>query len=68
MQLAVLVGTTPQVIQHLETKAKRRPYSIDVEKLAGMLQTTVNDLFPVATTRPGTSDDPADNETAERSA
>jgi transcriptional regulator with XRE-family HTH domain len=61
-QLAQLVGTTPQVLQHLETRGKRRPWSVDLERLADVLDTTVDELFPLeATTRPGTPTDSADN-------
>jgi hypothetical protein len=57
-----MVGTTPQGLQHLETKGKRRPYSIDLEKLATALETTVDELFPAAEMRPGTPTDSAGNE------
>lgn len=45
-QLSLLVGASPQSLQHLETRGKRRPYRIDVQKLASALETTVDDLFP----------------------
>lgn len=67
-ELARLINATPQGLQWIETRGKRRPGSIDLEKLARVLGTTVDELFPVAESWPGTADVPPDTQKAERTA